>query len=92
VTPLKIELPRGPKPRHITLRAAGYIDYSIDVVPDANNRVEVTLVPVPKREHPHASSSAHRASRPAAQPKPAAPVQKPAPDVAGGDLVTPFSH
>jgi hypothetical protein len=91
-TPLKIDLPRGQDARHLSLRSSGYQEYRTDVVPDANNRVEVTLVAVPKPPR-KASGSPHKAARPVAPAsRPSPPPAKPPPDVAGGDLVTPFSH
>ena len=76
-TPLTLTLPRGDAPVSITLSRAGYVPWTTELVPDADERVAATLeregaarrvAPISRRE-PRASRRV-RPARPAPEPAP----------------------
>ncbi len=46
-TPLTLTLTRSPEPRRLTLRARGYRDDALDVTPDRDATVQLSLAPLP---------------------------------------------
>jgi hypothetical protein len=48
VTPLLISLERGSQPRQLLLRASGYEDQVLEVIPDRDGQLRLTLTPLPR--------------------------------------------
>jgi serine/threonine protein kinase len=84
-TPFALSLPRSDRAQHVTVRMHGYQPQTSELVPDADSRLQLTLVKLA----PVVRVVKKPAKRPgvAAAPKPAADRQ---PDLRRGDVVDPF--
>jgi serine/threonine protein kinase len=85
-TPMTLMLPRGDQPHQLSVDAKGYQPHVVEVTPDSDSRLELTLTPrwaVPFKPSPGAAKPPHNHA-----PKP--PAAKP--DLKKGDVVDPFAQ
>jgi serine/threonine protein kinase len=87
-TPLVLTLPRSGSSTKLLVRAKGFQERAMDLTPDSDARLEVTLTPAPVPVVERVRSSRPQPKRPTVEkPKP-----KPGPDLKKGDVVDPFAQ
>ena len=89
-TPLALTVPRGESNVKLTVRLRGYDAQVAEVMPDADSRLQLTLM----RTAPPAPRAvpAARAHKPVRKPAAPAAPKTPVPDLHRGDVVDPFAR